>query len=166
MVIDDLRFTDEDCNRKSVARYIQKIDAGGRERWLGWEIDGIGTEIPGLVLIDGIPEEELQRRGVRRFFPMSFDDFVGLGSATARSHPDWLDQQDLSYRFDALSVALERFFASGRTDIPRAFLEEMFGATALSDPRVQDALKRWEEAGWVRRVYGDACYLKVLRRAL
>ena len=48
-----------------MARYIQRIALLGKERWIGWEIDGIGTELPGLILADRIPEEELRARGIK-----------------------------------------------------------------------------------------------------
>jgi hypothetical protein len=35
-----------------MARYIQRIALLGKERWIGWEIDGVGTELPGLTLAD------------------------------------------------------------------------------------------------------------------
>ena len=47
-----------------MARYIQRITLLGRQRWIGWEIDGVGTEIPGLILADDLPEEDLRSRGV------------------------------------------------------------------------------------------------------
>ena len=33
-----------------MAKYVQRITIGDRERWLGWEVDGIGTEMPGLTM--------------------------------------------------------------------------------------------------------------------
>jgi hypothetical protein len=146
-----------------LARYIQKISIGDRERWLGWEVDGIGTEMPGLTLAEGMSEEELRAKGVRNFFPMSFDDFVGLSAITgARSAP--LDDRDVAFRIDALKVALDRAFARGHAEIPRAFLDQMFGGVSLRDPRVQSVLRGWERAGVVALRDEEHCCLRVLQR--
>lgn len=147
-----------------MTRYVQKMLLSGKERWFGWEIDGVGTEVPGLVIADGIPEEELRARGVRRFLPMSFDDFVGLGAMTSRSSEGPLDDQDLSYRFDALQVAIDRFHAQGFSDIPKVFIEEMFGQTALSDPRVESRLSEWERAGVIDLERIDERYIRIKGR--
>lgn len=147
-----------------MARYIQKIQLGGRERWLGWEVDGVGTEVAGLTLADGIPEDELLARGVRKFFPMSFDDFVGLGAMTARVSSGPLDDQDLEYRFDALQVALDRFHAHGFREIPRLFLDEMFGESIATDPRIEARLLDWEQSGAIQLERKDDAYIRILRR--
>ena len=46
-----------------MARYLQRISLLGKERWIGWEIDGVGTEVPGLMLADDLSEEEIRARG-------------------------------------------------------------------------------------------------------
>jgi len=91
----------------AMARYIQKLALLGRERWIGWEIDGVGTEVPGLALAEGISEEELRAHGVMDFSPMPFESFLGLGAAltTAGSLLD----EDIEFRLDALQVGMERF---------------------------------------------------------
>src|SRR5213592_2919892 len=67
-------------NRQLMARYIQRISLLGKERWIGWEIDGVGTELPGLTLADRIPEEELRARGIKEFTPLSFEMFLGMNA--------------------------------------------------------------------------------------
>lgn len=147
-----------------MTRYVQKMQLGGKERWFGWEVDGVGTEVPGLFLAEGISDEELQARGVRKFLPMSFDDFVGLGAMTSRPNDGPLDDQDLAYRFDALQVAIDRFHAQGFSDVPKIFIEEMFGQTAWSDPRVDSRLSEWERAGVIELERMDERYIRIKRR--
>ncbi len=149
-----------------MARYIQKISLGsGRERWVGWEIDGVGTEITGLYLADVFSEEELTTHGVRRFIPMEFDDFLRLGAVTNRAEEvSPMDDVDLSFRMDALLVAMERLRAGGTLDVPRAFLANIFGDGHLEDPRIQKRLNEWQDQGAVLNVGRDECYLKILRR--
>src|SRR5687768_11068295 len=98
-----------------MAHYIQRIALLGKERWIGWEIDGVGTEIPGLVLADGMPEEELRARGVKEFRPMPFESFLGLGAAIHRPGDGELHDQDIEYRLDALLVGMERIRSRGVT---------------------------------------------------
>ena len=74
-----------------MARYIQRIALLGKERWIGWEIDGVGTELPGLTLADRVSEEELRARGVKEFTPLSFEMFLGM-NADAGPAKQLLDQ--------------------------------------------------------------------------
>src|SRR5688572_14629518 len=57
---------------RTMARYLQRISLLGKERWIGWEIDGVGTEVPGLLLADDLSEEEVRARGVKEFHAMPF----------------------------------------------------------------------------------------------
>ncbi len=144
-----------------MARYIQRLALLGRERWIGWEIDGIGTEVPGLVLADEMSEEELRARGIKEFSPMPFESFIHLG-ATFASSESLLDQ-DLEFRLDALQVSMERGQARGVTAIPRTVLDVMFGE-AIEHPRVQERFHQWERTGAVQILRGDACYLRITGR--
>jgi hypothetical protein len=53
-----------------MARYIQRIALLGKERWIAWEIDGVGTELPGLTLADhyneGAPPATRRYHGLDR----------------------------------------------------------------------------------------------------
>ena len=147
-----------------MTRYIQKIQLGGRERWFGWEVDGVGTEVAGLTLAEDMSDDELLAKGVKKFIPMSFDDFVGLGAMTSGAASAPLDDQDLEYRFDALQVALERFLAHGYRDVPKLFLDEMFGESIATDPRIDARLLEWEQSGAIQLERKDDTYIRILRR--
>ena len=149
-----------------MARYIQRIALLGKERWIGWEIDGVGTEIPGLQLADDLTDEEIRARGVKEFRPMPFESFLGLGAAlTAAPASGELHEQDIDYRLDALLVGMERIRSRGSTDVPRALLLGYFGDDRhLGNPRVQARFREWEQAGQVRVVGGEDCYLKITGR--
>jgi len=147
----------------AMARYLQQIKLLGKERWIGWEIDGIGTEIPGLMLADDLADEEILARGVKDFHPLTFETFLGLGAATNTSAE--LHDQDIDYRLDALLVGMERVRASGSTDVSRALLLGFFGDDAhLMHPRVQQRFREWERNGQVQVVGGDDCYLRITAR--
>lgn len=148
-----------------MARYLQRIALLGRERWIGWEIDGVGTEIPGLMLADDMPDDEIRARGVKEFRPMPFESFLGLGAATHRSHDGELLDEDIDYRLDALLVGMERIRSRGTTAISRTLLLGFFGDDRqLRHPRVQSRFREWEEAGRVVVVGEEECYLRVLER--
>lgn len=151
-----------------MAHYIQKISLGmGRERWVGWEIDGVGTEISGLVLADQFTEEELALKGVRRFIPMDFDDFLRLGAVTSahEDHAKPLDDQDLEFRLDGLLVGMERLRSRGTLDITRTGLLGFFGENlVLEDPRIRARFEEWQDQGMILVVGRDDCYLKILKR--
>ena len=150
--------------RTGMSRYIQRIALLGKERWIGWEIDGVGTEIPGLVLADHMTEEELRARGVKEFRPMPFESFLGLGAVTNNSSAE-LHERDIEYRLDALLVGMERIRASGSTDVPRALLLGFFGDDRqLGNPRVQARFREWEEAGRVKVIGAEECYLRITSR--
>jgi len=148
-----------------MARYVQRIALLGRERWIGWEIDGVGTEIPGLTLADELSDEELRARGVKEFRPMPFESFLGLGAMVAPdASPDLLDE-DVEYRLDALLVGMERIRAGGLTAVPRALILGFVGNDQhLRHPRVQERFREWAEAGRVEVVGAEDCYLRITGR--
>lgn len=147
-----------------MARYIQRIALLGKERWIGWEIDGVGTEIPGLQLADDLPEEEIRARGVKEFRPMPFESFLGFGSAVTSTGAE-LHDQDIDYRLDALLVGMERIRSRGQADVPRAVLLGFFGDDRqLGHPRVQARFREWETAGRVQLVGNEECYLRITGR--
>src|SRR5437016_7201415 len=116
---------DYSCATGNMARYLQRIALLGKERWIGWEIDGVGTELPGLMLADRVPDEELRARGVKEFTPLSFETFLGM-NADAGPAKQLLDQ-DIEFRLDALQVRMERIRGAGRREVPRALLTHFFG---------------------------------------
>ena len=146
-----------------MARYIQKLSLLGRERWIGWEIDGIGTEVPGLVLAEDLSEEELRAHGVMDFSPMPFESFVGLGAALATKSKDAMLEEDIEFRLDALQVGMDRSRSRGLTIIPRQVLALMLGE-AIEHPRVQERFREWEKVGAVQVLRGDDCYLRITGR--
>lgn len=147
-----------------MSRYIQRIALLGKERWIGWEIDGVGTEVPGLVLADHMTDEELRARGVKEFRAMPFENFLGLGAVTNTTATE-LHEQDIEYRLDALLVGMERIRSSGTTEIPRALLLGFFGDDRqLGHPRVQARFREWEQAGRVQLIGGEECYLRITSR--
>jgi hypothetical protein len=144
-----------------MARYIQRLSLLGKERWIGWEIDGVGTEVPGLALADEIPEDELRAHGVKEFCPMAFESFLGLGaSLTNRTAP--LDE-DIEFRLDALQVSMDRIRSGGSTSVPRVYLDHVLGEN-LEHPRVQERFRAWERVGAVELVRGEDCYLRITGR--
>lgn len=54
-----------------MSRYLQKISLkpySDSEIWTGWELEGRTGEVEGLILADGIPQDELASRyGVTEF---------------------------------------------------------------------------------------------------
>lgn len=53
-----------------MSRYLQKISLrpfSDADIWTGWELEGRSGEVQGLILADGMPEEELRRLGVTEF---------------------------------------------------------------------------------------------------
>lgn len=148
-----------------MARYLQRIKLLGKERWIGWEIDGIGTEVPGLTLADDLSDEEIRTRGVKEFHAMPFESFLGLGAITTTPAASELLDQDIDYRLDALLVGMERIRARGLTDVPRTLLLAIFGAdTHLHHPRVQARFREWQAAGLVDVVGEEECYLRITGR--
>jgi len=148
-----------------MARYIQRIALLGRERWIGWEVDGVGTEIPGLMLADGLSDEELRARGIKEFRPMPFESFLGLGAIVSPDGSRELLDEDVEYRLDALLVGMERIRAQGMTSVPRALILGFVGDEShLGHPRVQQRFREWEQAGSVQVVGSEECYLRITGR--
>ena len=148
-----------------MARYLQRIALLGKERWIGWEIDGVGTEVPGLTLADDLSDEEIRARGVKEFRPMPFESFLGLGAATAPPPGVDLHDQDIDYRLDAVLVGMERIRSRGQTDIPMALLLGFFGDDRqLLHPRVVARFSEWESSGRVQFVGREDCYLRITGR--
>jgi hypothetical protein len=146
-----------------MARYIQRITLLGRQRWIGWEIDGVGTEIPGLVLADDLPEEDLLSRGVKEFRPLPFETFLEMNPKSESGSDGSLLDEDVDFRLDALQVGLERLRGRGDNAVPRALLMHMFGdAVHLNHPRVIERLRSWEQRGAVEFVGEDDCYLRIV----
>jgi hypothetical protein len=149
-----------------MARYIQRIKLLGKERWIGWEVDGVGTEIPGLTLADHMTDEEIRARGIREFSPLDFENFIGMGALVATPQADGdLLEQDIEFRLDALQVGMERFRSSGMTAVPRAVIANIIGDDRhIDDPRVQQRFREWQNAGTVEVVGRDDCYLRITGR--
>lgn len=148
-----------------MARYLQRITLLGKERSIGWEIDGVGTEVPGLTLADDLSDEEIRARGVKEFHAMPFESFLGLGAVTTSAPSYELLDQDIEYRLDALLVGMERIRSRGITAVPRAVLLGFFGDDRhLMHPRVQARFREWEQAGQVQVLGGEECYLRITGR--
>lgn len=149
-----------------MARYLQRIALLGKERWIGWEVDGVGTEVPGLILADDLTDEEIRARGVKEFRPMPFESFLGLGAAVGGTpNAGEVHEQDLDYRLDALLVGMERIRSRGQTDVSRAvLLGFLLDDRQLGHPRVQARFREWETAGQVQLVGGEECYLRITGR--
>ena len=146
-----------------MARYIQRIKLLGKERWIGWEVDGVGTEIPGLILADEMSDEDIRERGVKEFGHLPFETFIGMGALSSSSN-DLLDQ-DIDFRLDALQVGMERCRASGVTAIPRAMIANIFGDERhIEHPRVVLRFLEWQGSGAVKILGRDDCYLKIMGR--
>jgi len=146
-----------------MARYIQRITLLGRQKWIGWEIDGVGTEIPGLILADDLPEEDLRSRGVKEFQPMPFETFLEMNPTSGKPADGSLLDEDVEFRLDALQVGIERLRSRGDNAVPRALLMHMFGsAVHLNHPRVIERLQAWEQQGAVEFVGREDCYLRIL----
>ena len=148
-----------------MARYIQRIALLGKERWIGWEVDGIGTEIPGLTLADDLTDEELRARGIKEFHQLTFESFLELGSAAGSAPTPELLDEDIAFRLDALQVGMERFRSQGVSTVARTFLATVFGGEQhIDDPRVQARFRTWQASGGVELVGDDDCYLRITGR--
>jgi len=145
-----------------MARYIQRIALLGKERWIGWEIDGVGTEVPGLTLADDLSDADLRAHGVKEFQPLDFETFLGMNPEAGKA--DALLDQDIDFRLDALQVGMERIHGRGETDVPRSVLTHIFGDEHVEHPRVQRRLIEWALSGIVELVREDDCYLRIVGR--
>lgn len=158
------RITIRQGLRSGVSKYIQRVVlGGGKVRWVGWEIDGVGTEIAGLILADSIADEDILGLGVKNYVPMAFEDFLGIGAQLA-AKPQKLDDQDIEYRLDALRVALDRLFDRELRDVSKMAIKAMFSGVSLADPRIQARLLEWESDGAVQILGTEECYLRLVRR--
>jgi len=147
-----------------MARYIQRISLLGKERWIGWEVDGVGTEVPGLVLAEEIPDEEILSHGVKEFRPLPFEVFLGMNAAAGETSTFLLDE-DIEYRLDALQVGLERIRSRGESDVSREALCRWFGdETQLEHPRIQKRLASLAAGGVIELVGEEGCYLRIVGR--
>ena len=145
-----------------MAKYIQRIALLGKERWIGWEIDGVGTEVAGLMLADELSPEELRARGIKEFHPLDFETFLGMNPDAGKPAAVLLDQ-DIDFRLDALQVGMDRIRSRGETDVPRSVLTHIFGSEEqLEHPRVQKRLLEWALSGAVELVRDDDCYLRIV----
>jgi hypothetical protein len=148
-----------------MARYVQRIALLGKERWIGWEVDGIGTEIPGLTLADDLTDDELRARGIKEFHQLTFESFLEFGSAAGSAAAPELLDEDVAFRLDALQVGMERFRSQGVSAVPRTFLASVFGGEQhIDDPRVQERFRTWQASGGVELVGADDCYLRITGR--
>jgi hypothetical protein len=146
-----------------MTRYIQRITLLGRQKWIGWEIDGVGTEVPGLVLADDLSEEDLRSRGVKEFKPLSFEMFLEMNPQPAEASEEKLLDEDVEFRLDALQVSLDRLRSRGTAAVPRALLMHMFGDLGhLNHPRVIERMRGWEASGAVEFVGDEDCYLRIV----
>ena len=53
-----------------MSRYIQRISLkpySDSDIWTGWELEGRTGEVEGLILADGMPDDELKKLGVTEF---------------------------------------------------------------------------------------------------
>jgi hypothetical protein len=148
-----------------MARYIQRITLLGRQKWIGWEIDGVGTEIPGLILADDLPEEDLRSRGIKEFKHLPFESFLEMNPQSQQPADGSLLDEDVEFRLDALQVSIDRLRGRGDEAVPKALLMHMFGnAVHLNHPRVIKRLQEWEQRGAVEFVGRDECYLRIVGR--
>lgn len=146
-----------------MARYIQRITLLGRQKWIGWDLDGVGTEIPGLILADDLSEDELRSRGVKDFKHLSFETFLEMNPQAQQPAAGSLLDEDVEFRLDALQVSIDRLRSRGEKAVPKALLMHMFGnAVHLNHPRVIQRLQEWEQRGAVEFVGRDECYLRIV----
>ena len=148
-----------------MSRYIQRIKLLGKERWIGWEVDGVGTEVPGLMLADEMTDDDLRARGIKEFRPLDFETFIAMASALATESSNELLDQDIEYRLDALQVGMDRYRNSQKTDVPREVLLSFFGDERhILHPRVVKRFMEWEQLGAVEFVGREDCYLRITGR--
>ena len=148
-----------------MARYIQKIKLLGKERWIGWEVDGVGTEVPGFISADDITDDDLRARGVKEFHPLDFETFIGMAGALNADATSELLDEDIEFRLDALQVGMERYRSSQRTDVPRSVLLTFFGDERhILHPRVVKRFMEWEQLGAVEFIGREECYLRITGR--
>lgn len=62
-----------------VGRYIQKISLfpfSPQELWVGWELEGVEGEVPGLIEAGGMSDRDLREKGISEFQRIPFE-YVG-----------------------------------------------------------------------------------------
>ena len=65
-----------------MARYLQRISLrpySDSEIWTGWELEGRSGEVEGLLLADGISDEELAEKYGVTEFQLIPKDYIDLG---------------------------------------------------------------------------------------
>jgi hypothetical protein len=65
-----------------VSRYLQRISLrpySDNEIWTGWELEGRSGEVEGLVLADGISDQELAEKYGVTEFQLIPKDYLDLG---------------------------------------------------------------------------------------
>jgi len=148
-----------------MSRYIQKIKLLGKERWIGWEVDGVGTEIQGLLSADEMSDDDLRKHGVKEFHELDFETFIGMARALNSDAAAELLDEDIEFRLDALQVGMERYRSTKKTDVPRAVLLTFFGDERhILHPRVVKRFMEWEQLGAVEFIGREECYLRITGR--
>lgn len=143
-----------------MTRYIQRVALLGKERWIGWEVEDLGAEVPGLILADEIPQEELEKRGVREFRRMDFETLLEFGAAM-RNHAE-LSDRDVEFRLDALQVGIDCYRDRGVDAVPFDAIVRIFGSKRnIAHPRVQERLRQMQSAGRIEFIGEDDCYLRI-----
>ena len=70
-----------------MSRYLQKISLkpySDTEIWTGWELEGRSGEIEGLILADGMTDEEISRKyGVQEFLKIP-EEYLDAGEFQPR----------------------------------------------------------------------------------
>jgi hypothetical protein len=69
-----------------MSRYLQKISLrpySDSEIWTGWELEGRSGEIEGLILADGMSDEDLAQYGVSEFQKIPAE-YLGMGEFSPR----------------------------------------------------------------------------------
>lgn len=59
-----------------MGRYIQKISLfpfSAQELWVGWELEGIDGEVPGLIRVADLTAKELAEKGISEFQRIPFE---------------------------------------------------------------------------------------------
>lgn len=59
-----------------MGRYIQKISLfpfSAQELWVGWELEGVDGEVPGLIRVADLTATELAEKGITEFQRIPFE---------------------------------------------------------------------------------------------
>jgi hypothetical protein len=73
----------------AVGRYIQKISLfpfSPQEMWVGWELEGVEGEVPGLIAARGMTASDLANKGIVEFqwIPAKYVGDLELEPSTAK----------------------------------------------------------------------------------